>query len=103
MYTRFSLGGSSAWRKRSKITKTVDVRETKRKRIQNELDCWGDARAKDARVHEVIVREVAPSDPTGRRRETYRAMHAQCDRVWAERIQLKKEELAALMKSPSLR
>jgi hypothetical protein len=105
MYTRFSVGGSSRRMKRPKVTNTQREAEelaNKRKQIQNQLECWRVARAKDERVSQVIVRKVATSDPSGRRGEIYRAMHVECDRVWAERIQLKKAELAALMTSPSL-
>jgi hypothetical protein len=86
-----------------KVTKTAEELANKRNRIQLQLQYWCEARAKDQRVYQVIVGKVASSDPSGRRRETYRAMHAQCDRVWAERIQLKKAELAALTAPPSPR
>jgi len=72
-------------------------RERRRERIRSELTGWREARAKDERAYQAIVRDAATNDPNGRSRETYRAMHALCDRVWAERIQLKKTELAALM------
>lgn len=101
MHTSVSVGGPKGRRKQSRTTKTAAERENKRKRIQNQLKCWCEARAKDESVYQVIVFKVAPSDPSGRRRETYRAMHAQCDRVWVERIRLKKAELAALMTPPS--
>jgi hypothetical protein len=103
MYTRFSLGGSSGRRKLPKTPRTIDEAENERKLIQNQLERWGEARAKDERVYHVIVRKVAPTDPSGRRREAFRSMHAQCDRVWAERIRLKRAELAALMTPPSPR
>jgi hypothetical protein len=101
MHTRSSVGGASGRRRQSRTAKTAAEWEYKRKRIQNQLECWCEARAKDESVYQVIVFKVAPSDPSGHRRETYRAMHAQCDRVWVERIRLKKAELAALMKPPS--
>jgi hypothetical protein len=106
MHTGFSVGEPSGRVKRPNATKAQRhsaERENQRKRIQNQIKCWGEARAKDERSHQVIVRKVAPSDPNGHRRETYRAMHAQCDRVWAERIQVKRAELAALTNASSPR
>jgi len=50
-----------------------------------------------------LARDAATGDPSGRIGETYRAMHSQCDRVWVERIHLKKAELAALANVPSPR
>jgi hypothetical protein len=104
MHTRFSVGRSSRRKNRPKTTETqreAAERENRRKGIQNELECWREARAKDETAYQGIVREAAMTDPSGRSKETYRAMHTQCDRVWVERIQLKKAELMALMTPPS--
>jgi len=101
MHRGFSIRGSSRLSGRPKATEKQREREaaeqkSKLERIQNELDGWREARAKDERAYRGVIREAATADPSGGSGETYRAMHVQCDRVWAERIQLKKAELAAL-------
>jgi hypothetical protein len=106
VHTRFSVGRSPRRQKRPKTTQTqrdAAERENRRKRIQNELECWRQARAKDETAYQGIVREAAMTDPSGGSKETYRAMHTLCDRVWVERIHLKKAELAALASVPSPR
>ena len=70
--------------------------ESRRARLQDELDRWRQNRARDQKVYQDMVRKAAANDPSGEGRETYREMHVQCDGVWAERIQLKKAELAAV-------
>ena len=71
--------------------------ESRRVRLQNQLDRWRQERAKDEKVYQDVIRDAATNDPSGDGMETYREMHVQCDRVWAERIQGKKAELAALV------
>lgn len=77
--------------------KETEELESRRARLQNELERWRQERAKDERVYQDRIREPVTNDASGHGRETYREMHVQCDRVWAERIQLKKAELAALV------
>ena len=48
------------------------------------------------KVYQDLVQKAATNDPSGEGRKTYREMHLQCDRIWVERIQLKKAELATL-------
>jgi hypothetical protein len=106
MHTRFPVGrasGRKRWPKTTETPREAAERETKRKRIQNELECWRQARAKDEMSDLGLARDAATGDPSGRIGETYRAMHSQCDRVWVERIHLKKAELAALANVPSPR
>lgn len=86
----------------AKTRREIAKRESRRDQIQNELACWREARAKDESTYQSLVHEAMTRDPSGRSRDTYRAMHAKCDGVWAERIQMKKAELTALMNAPSL-
>jgi hypothetical protein len=76
--------------------KETEDLERRRVRLQDELDRWRQNRAKDVKVYQDMVRNAATNDQSGEGRRTYREMHVQCDRVWVERIQLKKAELAAL-------
>lgn len=78
------------------MNKDAKVLESRRARLQNELDCSRLGRARDEEVYQDLVRKATTDDPSGEGMETYRQMHVQCDRVWVERIQLKKAELAAL-------
>jgi hypothetical protein len=71
--------------------------ESRRTRLQNQLDRWRQERAKDEKVYQDMIRSGVTNALGGQGRESYREMHVQCDRVWAERIQLKKAELAALV------
>ena len=96
---RFSTRESSRRRVQPRTTdrqKETKELETRRARLQNELDRSRQCRARDERVYQDIVRKATTNDPSGEGRETYREMHVQCDQVWVERIQLKKAELAAL-------
>jgi hypothetical protein len=75
----------------------IEELESMRARLQNQLDRWRQGRAKDEKVYQDMLLDAVTNDPSGDGRQTYREMHVQCDRVWAERIQLKKAELAALV------
>jgi hypothetical protein len=85
------------WLKATQEQQETAQRENRRARLQNQLDRWRSERAKDEGVYQDMIREAATNAPSFDRRETYRAMREQVRPGWAERIQGKKAELAALV------
>ena len=46
--------------------------ESRRARLQHQLDRWRQERAKDEKVYQNVIREGVTNDPSGHGRETYR-------------------------------